>query len=99
MPQGLQIFDAQGNTLVDTNTRIGTVLGQVNIGTTNGYVANAAFSNGTPFWFLVSEWTTFPDRVPKISVSQVSGVWRLNWTWPVSGYSGNAPCRMVYGVY
>lgn len=58
--QGLQVFDANGNVLVDTNKRIGKILGQMTIYTTGSGDRTATaiddrLTKGKPFYLLFGE--------------------------------------------
>ncbi len=58
--QGLQVFDANGNVLVDTNKRIGKILGQMTIysGSSGDRTATAIddrLTKGKPFYLLMGE--------------------------------------------
>lgn len=60
MAQGLQVFDANGRVLVDTNKRIGKILGQMTIytaGSGDRTVTNTddRLTKGKPFYLLMSE--------------------------------------------
>lgn len=51
MPQGLQIFNAQGGTVLDLTDRLTRIIGAVSTGMSNGSTTDAELSTGTP-WFL-----------------------------------------------
>lgn len=99
MIAGLRVRDASGAVIVDTTTRLGTILGTVLTGKTDGYVENQGFALGTPLWSIVSLDTAYNVIQPTVTVTQVNGVWRLSWTWKSPGATFNHPCRITYGVY
>jgi len=99
MPQGLQIWDASGNSIMDTTTKVGTILGMETIGTSDSFVSNTGLSLGTPFWIVNLGGTQGSIYTPRIEVTNPGGVWRISWIWRVSGSASNRPCTLVYGVY
>ena len=91
MPQGLQVFDAAGNVIVDTSTRLGRVLGSATIGPSgSGSITNASFALGTP-WCMIYNSSSFPTYEPVISFSGTSLLWSFAYT--SSSYT------IVYGIY
>lgn len=92
MPQGLQVWDASGNSILDTSMRLGRVLGVRTLtGGTNSSHVDAGLSTGTPFWIVTS--LTAPNiKQPDVSVAGTT----ISWTW-AAGSSGD--WRLVYGVY
>lgn len=97
MPQGLQIWDANGNFVLDTNNRIGLIISNIQTGTVDGSVTDARLGVGTPFWFCVLNSFTVGD-VPIIPIISVSGN-TLSWQFP--GYTNGVrrACTISYGVY
>ena len=58
--QGLQVFDANGKILVDTNKRIGKILGQMTIssgglGNRTATAIDDRLTKGKPFYLLTGE--------------------------------------------
>lgn len=51
MPQGLQVFNADGTVKVDTSTLLGRIFGSVQVaaGQASGSVSNEQLSQGQPF--------------------------------------------------
>lgn len=89
MAVGIQVWDASGNLIMDTPTRMGRVLGITASGTSGGSVTNSGFSTGTPFAVYVPTGGftgVFGNLVPTFSGTTMS--------WGVSD-AGN----IVYGVY
>ena len=94
MPQGLQIFDASGNTILDTNMKTGRVINVLTLtGSTNGSETNSALSTGTAFYMAVflGGYSTF---MPIVSIVGNT----ISWTWPRTTLGANS-YRLIYGVY
>ncbi|MBK1968419.1 hypothetical protein JIX59_03610 [Brevundimonas diminuta] len=96
---GLRVRDAGNVILTDTTTRMGTILGVVEVGKDNGGVADPNLALGTPFWSLVSLNANWTVRQPKLTYGLVGGVPTISWSWPTSGSQFNNPCRLTYGVF
>lgn len=92
MPQGLQVFDASGNVLVDTSTRLGRILGVTTITTTTGSVVDSDFANGTPFWYAIPLSIADVEFGPDLSFSGTT----LSWDFQGRTVTSH---RLVYGVY
>jgi len=91
MPQGLLIIDASGNTVFDTNTAAGRVLGIADVtASTSGSVTNAGLTTGTAFWFFQTKTTSYFSTVPSVTLSGTT----LSWD---NGSATNA--FLVYGVF
>lgn len=93
MAQGLKVWDASGNVVLDTSTRVGRLLGSVAVNTATGSVMNADFAQGTVLWFLVPIGTGGAQQYPAVSYS--SGTTTLSW----SGAFTSATFQLWYGVY
>lgn len=69
MPAGLQVFDANGRVVFDTNYRVSRILGIVQPGLGVSVYRDSRLLNGTPFAFYVFEgptsaftvWTATPQ--------------------------------------
>lgn len=91
MPQGLQIFDADGIIIFDTNVKAGRVLGTATVAaSTAGSVSNAGLTTGTPFWIYQASTTAFFAQAPTITVSGSTLSWAAD-----SQRAG----LIVYGVF
>lgn len=99
MPAGLQTFDAAGNIIIDTSTRVGTLLGVVDTGKSDGSLAVPAFALGTPFWSITSLDSSYTMYAPSVEVGYLDGVYRIRWVFKDSGASYNNTFRITYGVY
>lgn len=106
MPQGLQVFDADGHLVLDTSSRIGRILGYVDAPVGAGSIVNASFAQGTPFYFVNKDFGVLgaygpfelPSRIstPEVSFSGTT----MSWTRaapPDTDAGGD--CRIYYGVY
>jgi hypothetical protein len=99
MPYGIQTFDSAGNTIMDSSTRTGVIIGSITLPNTNGTQTHSGIPNGTPIWFLNIANNIASDKVPVISSSYSSGNFSISWTWVSSGNSGNPPLVLTYGIY
>jgi hypothetical protein len=94
MGVGLQVWDAAGNLVVDTTTRVGKILGVTTLtGGVAGSVVDSRFGFGVGFWRVVPL-TNYAVAMPTLSLSGDT----LSWTWP-NGGSGSQGYSLVYGVY
>jgi len=94
MAYGLRVRDAAGNIILDITDRVGTVLGVATItGGVNGYVTNAGFAEGAPFW-MATALATYSTRSPGFAFD--AGLNRLSWDW---GGASGVDHKLVYGVY
>lgn len=97
MPYALQVFDGQGQTVVDTGRRLGIILGVVDTGTGDGSISVAGFARGTPFFFMtpLAELANL-DLLPGAGVNGQSLVWQF-----VGGtaQSRRVSARIYYGIY
>ncbi|ATF36634.1 hypothetical protein CO709_27440 [Burkholderia thailandensis] len=101
MSVGLQIWDAQGRTLLDASTRAGRVVGFTRLDGQGGSIP-ADLSGGTPFWAFTPDWLfkhiNQNAPVPVVSVNAGGISWFYspppsdNHLTPMSGL-------LVYGVY
>ena len=84
MTAGLQIWDSSGAVVLDTSTRVGTVVGSVDTGARNGSISVPETMAGDPLYF--AKQISFPLQVayiyPNISLSQGT----LTWVYPAPKY-------------
>lgn len=85
MPQGLQIWDASGNLVVDLTDHFGRLIGYQNV-SSSGSFSSSEFSKGTPFYLYLP--SNYNQNYPSIFFSGNT----LNWTG--SSFSG----VIYYGV-
>ncbi|WP_208510292.1 hypothetical protein [Variovorax paradoxus] len=89
MPAGLQIFDANGNVVLDTNDRMSRVLGSFWI-SASGSLTHGGLTTGQPFAIFCSHTV---NSMPRFQFSGASMWWDYPWGGsPASGY-------VVFGVY
>ncbi|NDD82997.1 hypothetical protein EBZ38_01765 [bacterium] len=92
MPAGLREYDASGNLIFDTTSKLGRVLGVTTLtGTVDGNLTDNDLTSGTPFWMIVSV-ASFGAEMPAISTTGTL----LSWSW--SG-RGSGTYKLIYGVY
>lgn len=93
MPAGLQIWDENGNVMLDTENRVTRVLGSFESGTSDGSLTSEGFSQGTPWHVRLT-----PDlglTPPKITVSGNT----LSWTFGNVAEEFRRSAYVMYGVY
>lgn len=94
MAQGLQVWDASGNLILDATTRVGKILGVVDvIAGVNSSVTNAGFALGQ-FFFVLTPLATYSTFRPTMAFN--AGTNTLSWDW--QGRPG-VNCKLVYGVW
>jgi len=114
MSAGLQLWDAQGRTLLDASTRAGRAFGAVAIVPVDSEEAKAArwvagnpgridvnLSGGTPFWAFTPRWLF--QHVSQNSPVPIVSIDANGISWRYSYHDGNfwkpMPGTLVYGVY
>ena len=111
MAQGLQVFDASGNIILDTSDRVGRILGFQRIESgTSGSITPTGYTNGTLFFSFQRDasWITGNTnaRLPGLPIFTISGgtiswvsysqyITNLGNTVSVVNYGG----WLTYGVY
>lgn len=94
MTAGLQVFKQDGTIIIDTTTLVGSALGRISTGITNGSYEDPRIGGNNLFWFAIPG-VNMPVQVPEISRSGNSIV----WTFESPGSLGNNSLSIVYGVY
>lgn len=93
MPQGLQVFDASGNVVLDLGTSTGRFIGSVTTGSVGGSVTSAALATGTPFYtILLLSGADLGLKSPDVSFSGDT------MTWTYSGATAINNAIILYGV-
>lgn len=103
MPQGLEVFDSNGVSTVDTSTNVALFLGIFSVGgegsAKSGQITNPLLANGRPFHFLIV------GRIPSAQLNQeveisFSGT-TLNWSYPQdeATFANRPPTTIMYGTY
>nr|WHT11554.1 module 1 specificity determinant [Pseudomonas aeruginosa]WHT11951.1 module 1 specificity determinant [Pseudomonas aeruginosa] len=97
MTTGLQIWDANGNLTTDTATRVGTILGSVESGTSPGSISVPDLSLGNPFCYVLTGASVYGDVIPP-SVTFSGNT--LSWGFYGGGsYTVRVSAKIVYGVF
>lgn len=92
MASGLQVWDANGDVVVDTTTRLGRIVGVTTINSASGSINDADFADGTPFWIATPSDNTSPTFGPKFTFSGTT----LSWNFEGRTVSSH---RLIYGVF
>lgn len=90
---GLEVFDANGNTIIDTSTQTTSILGNIDVSSPGTYtITDARFGLGIPF-YLMDEFYSGVDIVATRSGN--------TYTFVVKQlqYGTYAPFKIIYGVY
>lgn len=99
MVAGLQIWDAAGSLVLDTSTRVGTLVGSVDTKGVNGSINVPATLAGEGLFF--AKQTTFPLELTYIypNISLAAGT--LSWIYPppLYPYEVNVSVKIYYGFY
>lgn len=95
MPQGLQIWDANGNITFDSTVNTTYILGSGQTTSTNGSIDVPALANGTP-WVLITGYTDNQSLTGHYPYVTVSGT-KIQWTYERSG--SNLQVNFIYGWY
>ena len=101
MPQGLQVFDANGNTVVDVTTRLTKYLGTIDTGTSGGSIVNNALLDGD-LWMIDIEKTLYYDQSSSVltwnMVEFTKSGNTLSWAFPNNGRYKICK-KVMYGIY
>jgi hypothetical protein len=94
MPQGLQVYNASGQLLVDLTDRLSRLLGIATLtNPTDGNLTDAGFATGTPWWVCL------PISGGSVSTPAVSIAGNvLSWDFDASGNYATT-YKLIYGVY
>lgn len=107
MSQGIQVFDASGNIVFDTNQVTGRLFGYQDLYGSGGVsftVTDSRFSSGTPFCFVTNTglFTSFPNVATPYWTTTLSGstytVSRTNYGSNESLVSSYYVGTLIYGV-
>lgn len=95
MPSGLQVWNAAGNLIVDTNAALGVILGAHTFTKSAGAgaLSDVNLALGTPFYTIISYTGTF---LPSISISGTT----ISWSYDsfVATYEpGTTTYTILYG--
>ena len=93
MGLGIEVFDEQGNTIIDTSKHTTSIFGHVQVGAAGTYtVSNPRFALGTPF-FLMDDFYSGVD-VQGVIVGNT-----YTFTVKVLQFGSFQPFKIIYGVY
>ncbi len=103
MPAGLQVWDASGNLILDTSSRLGKVLGYIDMPAAggSGSASNAALGFGTPWWTNIPFYgaSGYPNAYDQGGSSvRTIGVAGTTISWSGGGTSA-ADNRIIYGSF
>lgn len=90
---GLEVLDADGNTIINTSTQTTSILGAVDISGAGTYsVTDARFDLGTPF-YMTDEFYSGVDIIASRSTN--------TYTFTVKRLENGTyePFKIIYGVY
>lgn len=95
MPSGIQVFDANGRAILDTNDSITRIVGTVAISKGSSGSVAIPTDQGRPFYRLISRGATGYTALPNVSVNNGSISWNYN------GVNLNLAndAFLVYGLY
>ncbi|CAL1777618.1 hypothetical protein BRC2024_KCUCJSVR_CDS_0153 [Acinetobacter phage vB_AbaM_KissB] len=101
MPQGLQVFDENGNVTVDLTDRLTKVLGLFRTGKTNGSRTVGTFPS-SDFWYTCVPLLNDNMKAVGPTVSYSNGV--ISWNWDGVNNDPNNTVIIfegiiIYGVY
>ena len=90
MAQGLQIWDASANLILDTSTRNGIVLGNIEIGA-SPYSGNISIPEGSTatIWWLCMPYNEAYADTPYIYTTSTTNLY----------WQATQLCRLIYGVF
>lgn len=97
MPQGLQIWDASGNLILDTSSSVGRQTGAQTVGPspTSGTITVPGYASGATVWYIAPYSMTLGDPPTPLDIEvgtySVSGA-DISW----EAYDAT---RIIYGVY
>lgn len=98
MPQGLQVWDASGNLIVDVSDRLTRILGTILVAAgSSGTVTDDGFLTGTPFPIAIRTNAGSPSFMNNTMVPPSITFAGNVMTYNVASPSGDH--RIIYGVF
>lgn len=99
MPQGLQIWDAQGNQVLDLGDRVAIIAGEVNTNGTNGSAVITGLDESASLFYISHYFGDDTDEFRELRVS-VSGR-TISWQYVQTSPSqvSNLNARIIYGAW
>ena len=110
MPQGLQVFDENGNLIIDIGTHITKALGEGDTGTTDGSIVDDRLNDGA-VWVLITERLSGDADVdyretkrsrclPNFTNSGNTITWKFNHKTSISNMQyTDVRVKFLYGIY
>lgn len=102
--QGLRIYDANGNIMLDATTRLTKYIGTLSIGTTDGSYTDERLQDGE-FWYMTLKLNDykkcygmtkkFTEFLPKITREGNT----IKWTYKENDTTYRTGLTIMYGVY
>jgi len=101
MPTGLQVWDAQGNEIVNATTRLTQFLGYVDIPSEggSGTITDHRLTQGTPFYMVVTKTTAGWYSGPRVSFNGDKMAYTGSNLIPTGSQAGTVAVRIFYGIY
>lgn len=97
MPQGMQVFAADGSLVMDITDNLPRFIGSINTGTTAGSINIPEFAGGRGFAYSTDTADSQPFEAYNRPIFQVSTS-GLSWSWG-SGPPTYRAITILYGVY
>ena len=100
MPQGLQVFGANGQLINDTNDRFPRICGELSIaGGTTGSIAISIPANTLPIFFTVKKSGGYLDNMPYIVITSTTLSWSYRQYQVQWGTAPFANVKVQWGYY
>lgn len=101
MTQGLQVYDANGNIILDVTDRLTKYLGELDTGYNDGELSNPDITDGVSVWVFATSYSynntvtsgTHVCATPQFTCS----AGKIMWTFPEGDV--RASLHVMYGVY
>lgn len=106
MAQGMEVYDDNGNLLIDTSTLVGNVINSFTTTQKSGSITNSLLTTGTPFGFATIG--SVPVRESHAPNFLEAPVWptitisgnTLSWSWgDEESVPSSSPLTIIYGVF
>lgn len=99
MPSGIQVWDPNGNILVDASSSAVKILATITLTSTDGSVTNAGLQpvvDGKARFLFITVPTSSSGSLFDRPVISRSGT-TVSWSWPNS--ASKPPYKLIYGYY
>lgn len=100
MPAGLQVWDASGNSIIDTTTFIGRLIGSIDASAMSGSTNVTGLDQGIPFAVPIMNSGTTASTYSTVSIPRVtfSGN-NVSWVRQSPATGGVPNVTLILGVY